>query len=180
MGIAPDPSFQPKGWNTGLTKVVTYPEGLVANDRASVLLSQQTTGISASYCCVRAPSRVLTSKIQDRPQSIRLGPLGTQTTQASLTPVGQTGSHDRSSCRCCPLLPFPEPYVLNRGTGVTQGNPLEGTSSTQPSLCAWSPDLERLPTSGTLPYPRQPTPASAFILVRRTRVKTEHGLPTRP
>jgi hypothetical protein len=37
------------------------------------------------------------------------------------------------------VLSFPEPYALNRSTGVTQGNPLEGTSSTQPSL--W-PDLQ--------------------------------------
>ena len=38
---------------------------------AEVLLPQQTHGdLSASYCCVRASSRVLTSKIRDRPQSI--------------------------------------------------------------------------------------------------------------
>jgi hypothetical protein len=75
------------------------------------------------------------------------------------------------------VLPFPEPYALNRSTGVTQGKPFEGTSSTQPGFWAWFPDRKRgLPTSGTLPYPRQPTPAAAFILVGRTRVKMEHGL----
>jgi hypothetical protein len=51
-------------------------------------------------------------------------------------------------------LPFPKPYALNHSTGVTQGNPLEGTSSTQTSLWAWSPDRKQdLITSGTLPYP---------------------------
>ena len=36
----------------------------------------------------------------------RIIPLGQLGTQASLVPVGQTGSSDRSNCRCCPSLNF--------------------------------------------------------------------------
>ncbi len=45
----------------------------------------------------------LQEQIKDIIIIIPLGPLGTQ---ASLVPVGQTGSRDRSNCRCCPSLNF--------------------------------------------------------------------------
>ena len=55
------------------------------------------------------------------PQIIQLGPLDTQ---ASFAPVAQTGSRERSSCRCR-RLSFPEPGALNRSKRVTQGEPCD-------------------------------------------------------
>ena len=70
------------------------------------------------------------------------------------------------------MLSFPELYALNRSTGLTRGNPLKGTSS---HSLASAPE-RGLPTSGgpsrILGSPPQPQHSS----VRRTRVKTEHGL----
>ena len=98
---------------------------------AEVLLPQQTHGdLSASYCCVRASSRVLTSKIRDRPQSITFDkPFGgrkrgqdrvmgldwgfmesTHHTARTVESSSESctrrsnGAPRQVSCRCCPSL----------------------------------------------------------------------------
>ena len=122
------------GLNTSLMKGVIatrsrLPPAGTKPDRSGLTASRRT-GISASYCCVRASSRVLTSKIRDRPRSNTLDePLGgrkrvmglgwgfmgsTHHTARTVVYSGesctrrskfrQTGSRDRSSCLCCPSL----------------------------------------------------------------------------
>jgi hypothetical protein len=69
------------GLNTSLMKGVIatrsrLPPAGTKPDRSGLTASRRT-GISASYCCVRASYRVLTSKIRDRPRSNILDePLG--------------------------------------------------------------------------------------------------------